>query len=1107
LKFLKKVTFSPMKASSVKHLANFLNHGFLPFVGRDAELERLFAFWKGTIDSYELRASLLVGEAGIGKSRLIEELMSRIIAAGGAVIHAKLYPESATTITPLLAWSLWHSIAGRELLKKEPEPNRESLLEALRRIAGLRPTIIIIEDIHLLSSDGVRECATLLESLADETISFLAASRPVMNTSRSILERYLVDEIQLHGLDGVAFAALCSDLFDDTIDHRAIALLEKATKGNSLALRSALRGALKSGYLDRKNDRGQWQLSVTESAFSHHLESNVRMLSEGMAAHLDPEEMLACERLALLGELFSLEAAEAMLPQASAMLERLRFKGMIVAGSSAQRPLSDEPTAYPLFVFSHSLLHNFFFTLSTIGSAELIDLVIKDLPFYAIAPFMKLAKLEIDTNIPLAKIGDAIRKSDSIARNLDSGSDWELALVLWNAGNQVFRKYQSLLAHEVRKDLDIFLTKTHLRLLRRQLQSQEYYDALNHLFELTANPVNDSEAEEYLAAFVFQHWYLDRQPRAKANDGYNKLQQDVKQLLDAFPSLRCCYTIAVYLSYEAKRAANDMSFDLMREVEEAAAFFLSSPNCTDRLRAIMRGHVLPHFLVIFSSREELDRRLELAKEIQAEGMYDNIMFPVRRIEMLTAIGKLKEAEAELAIHTPRFVAEGLVYTVFLMRLDMMSIKAALGESFDSIIDESRSIFPAIPPETHDQGKQAVIRYLFPVAVMLGDIERAKLLLTEFGQDHQQPLAFYYVLFALLNNEDPKPHLVSLPQSSRLHTLFQAYEQNKQDEVVAEATSFLAQEVVQQADILNALIVIEFLVSLELATHATEKIGKMVNAILQWLAEGEITGYLSFIYTRYTSFLSSSEAKSWKQKIEKPAKQKAPAPVREHSSQTLLSMLGAIEITTDSIPKKVRGARLRSVLGMMTANLMLDEPLSPREFRLLAAGEKEDAELARKTVNMAIAALKDDLGPDTIVTTGDTPSFDLTRIRIDLLEASDLLDDAAKAVRRGSLVKAVPDLHTILDLALGKVAFPTLYDNLFEAIRDDLDARIRKVTLEVAKRLVSERDLHTAIGILKKYYTAIPDDNEISALLKYSLEETGQKTEAERINIKAALSEN
>jgi ATP-dependent Clp protease ATP-binding subunit ClpA len=178
-----------MKASSVKHLANFLNHGFLPFVGRDAELERLFAFWKGTIDSYELRAALLVGEAGIGKSRLIEELMSRIIAAGGAVIHAKLYPESATTITPLLARSLWHSIAGRELLKKEPEPNRESLLEALRRIAGLRPTIIIIEDIHLLSSDGVRECATLLESLADETISFLAASRPVMNTSRSILER------------------------------------------------------------------------------------------------------------------------------------------------------------------------------------------------------------------------------------------------------------------------------------------------------------------------------------------------------------------------------------------------------------------------------------------------------------------------------------------------------------------------------------------------------------------------------------------------------------------------------------------------------------------------------------------------------------------------------------------------------------------------------------------------------------------------------------------------------------------------------------------------------------------------------------------------------
>lgn len=1095
-----------MKASSVKHLANFLNHGFLPFVGRDAELERLFSFWKGTIDSYELRAALLVGEAGIGKSRLIEELMSRIIAAGGAVVHAKLYPESATTITPLLARSLWHSIAGRELLKKEPEPKRESLLEALRRIAGLRPTIIIIEDIHLLSSDGVRECATLLESLADETISFLAASRPIMNTSRSILERYLVDEVQLHGLDGAAFGALCSDLFDNTIDHEAIALLEKATKGNSLALRSALRGALKSGYLDRKNDRGQWKLSVTAPAFSRHLESNVRMLSEGMAAHLDPEEMIACERLAILGELFSLEAAEAILPQAGPMLERLRFKGMIVAGSSAQRPLTEKPTGYPLYVFSHSLLHSFFFNLSSITSAELIDLMIKELPFYAIAPFVKLSELDVDVSIPIANVSDAIRKSDLIARNLDSGSDWELALVLWNAGNQVFRKYQQHLSPDSKTDLDIFLTKTHLRLLRRQLQSQEYFDALTHLFALTQNPKTDAEAEEHLAAFVFQHWYLDRQPQAKAKDGYRKLQQDVKQLLEDFPALRCSYTISVYLSYEAKRAANDMSFDLMREVEEAAEFYLASPNCTDRLRSIMRGHVLPHFLVIFSSRAELDRRMQLAKEIEAEGMFDNIMFPVRRIEMLTAIGKLKEAETELEHHTPRFVAEGLVYTVFLMRLDMMSIKAAFGKSFDDIIDESRLIFAFIPPETHDQGKQAVVRYLFPVAVMLGNIDQAKFLLNEFGRDHQQPLAFYYLLFALLSKEDPRPHLSSLPPSSRLHSLFQAYELNKESELLAEANSFFKAEIVQQADILTALIIIEFLISLELSTRLTDSIGKTIHSILQWLAAGEITGYLSFIYTRYGNFLSPAEAKSWKQKIEKPAKQKAPTPLKEHSTQTMLSMLGAIEITTDSIAKKVRGARLRSVLGMMTANLMLDEPLSPREFRLLAAGEKEDAELARKTVNMAIAALKDDLGADTIITTGDTPSFDLSRIRIDLLEASDLLDDAAKAVRRGSLVKAIPDLNTAFDLALGKVAFPTLYDNLFEAIRDDLDARMRKVTLEVAKRLVSERDLQTAIGVLKKYYTAIPDDNEISALLKYCLEETGQKTEAERINIKAALSE-
>ena len=81
-------------------LVHFLNHGLLPFVGRAEQVGRIEQFWRQTAESYGLRSLLLVGEAGVGKSRLVEEVIPRISLAGGAVIHAKLYPDSTTSVAP-----------------------------------------------------------------------------------------------------------------------------------------------------------------------------------------------------------------------------------------------------------------------------------------------------------------------------------------------------------------------------------------------------------------------------------------------------------------------------------------------------------------------------------------------------------------------------------------------------------------------------------------------------------------------------------------------------------------------------------------------------------------------------------------------------------------------------------------------------------------------------------------------------------------------------------------------------------------------------------------------------------------------------------------------
>ena len=115
----------------MRSLVDFLNHGALPFTGRREELQRLLEFWRSTPESGGLRALLLSGEAGIGKSRIVEELLPQIHRGGGIAVQIKLLPESTDSIVPLVARALWYSDAGRHLLKKEPEENLGSVLAAL----------------------------------------------------------------------------------------------------------------------------------------------------------------------------------------------------------------------------------------------------------------------------------------------------------------------------------------------------------------------------------------------------------------------------------------------------------------------------------------------------------------------------------------------------------------------------------------------------------------------------------------------------------------------------------------------------------------------------------------------------------------------------------------------------------------------------------------------------------------------------------------------------------------------------------------------------------------------------------------------------------------
>jgi predicted ATPase/class 3 adenylate cyclase len=197
--------------------------GLTPFVGREDELRLLMNRWERALDS-EGQVALIVGEAGIGKSRLVQRFHEQIAgtshtwveaAAGPFFQNTPFYPV-AEMLRELLSWR-GNESAEEQLTELEarlalaglkpaevlpliapllnlpitaeyppsslsPEQQRRRLLAALVEWvlghARVQPLIIAIEDLHWADPSTLELIQLLVEQAATERLLLLYTARP-----------------------------------------------------------------------------------------------------------------------------------------------------------------------------------------------------------------------------------------------------------------------------------------------------------------------------------------------------------------------------------------------------------------------------------------------------------------------------------------------------------------------------------------------------------------------------------------------------------------------------------------------------------------------------------------------------------------------------------------------------------------------------------------------------------------------------------------------------------------------------------------------------------------------------------------------------------------
>lgn len=273
-------------------------------VGREEELATVERAWSAVVAGHDVGLTLVVGEGGIGKTRLLDAVAQTCEATGGAVLRGRCHPTERSlflqpfvdAIGPTLAGlqrdalvavvrdheAAWASLLPdlRAVTRGAPAPpadhdlqrrqTYDAVLTGLRRLAVTRPQVLVVDDLQDAGAATIDLLGYLAGRLGGARVMLLGAAR---SEDPSVAER-LGDRarplrLRPLGPDAVDVLAAAAGLADHAEQVMA------RTAGHTLSVVESLRAlaggetgvpaSLSAGVLARVERLGAAERSVVEA--------------------------------------------------------------------------------------------------------------------------------------------------------------------------------------------------------------------------------------------------------------------------------------------------------------------------------------------------------------------------------------------------------------------------------------------------------------------------------------------------------------------------------------------------------------------------------------------------------------------------------------------------------------------------------------------------------------------------------------------------------------------------------------------------------------------------------------------------------------------------
>jgi DNA-binding SARP family transcriptional activator len=184
------------------HQSNAARRG--PIVGRSAELARMLDAWAECVRRSQPAALVIEGEGGVGKTRMLDELLGHVRLEGAVTSAARaVESDRGVPLGALAALAQGGLVEGRGLagaspgalaglaaaapawlerfpasVREAPAPLGRALGEVLRCLGDEQPVVLALDDAHQADAESLEAIPALLRDLAGVPVLLALAALP-----------------------------------------------------------------------------------------------------------------------------------------------------------------------------------------------------------------------------------------------------------------------------------------------------------------------------------------------------------------------------------------------------------------------------------------------------------------------------------------------------------------------------------------------------------------------------------------------------------------------------------------------------------------------------------------------------------------------------------------------------------------------------------------------------------------------------------------------------------------------------------------------------------------------------------------------------------------